>query len=102
MPPPNLRISFLITAIVLAIACLPGSTALGAEPTAIPVLTKPAARLTTADLQQFTELASNNKISARQAQTFIAGLSPAQQQTLRALGEAKIRADLQAGKKVQP
>jgi hypothetical protein len=102
MPFRNLRASLLIAATALALSCLPSSSPLGADPTPTSVLTRPAAQLTTTDLQQFIELASNNKISARQVQTFIAGLSPAQQQTLRVLGEAKIQANLQAGKKVQP
>lgn len=101
MPTLNLRICLLGGAITFAIICLPGSTMLDTSPAILLVLDKPAAQLTTADLQRFVELASSNQISARQGQAFIAKLSPTQEQTLRKLSEAKIQADLQAGNRSQ-
>ena len=98
----TLRSTVLIAAIALAIACLPGSTTLGSDPTTISVLDKPAEELTPADFQRFIALASSNQLTASQVQAFIARLSPEQEQTLRSMSEAKIRADLQNVKKSRP
>jgi len=84
--------AFLIAAIALIVTLLP-SLAPNASLAAASLLDKPAAQLTTSDFRQFIELAVGNRITVLQAQAFIAKLSPAQQQTLRTLSQAKIRDD---------
>jgi hypothetical protein len=91
--------ALLVAAIALIVTLLPNLAPSAAVAAASP-LDKPAAQLTTADLQQFVGLAAGNQITAAQVQAFIAKLSPAQQRTLRTLSEARIRDD--AAKKPKP